>query len=133
MSWGPPPPQPGSAAPRRNPAAGRDSASSGDLGTTSRRPASARHAAAAPTTPSRRYSTPELTLKQVEHLRGQLRRARERGLQPQLCRRCNCTTVYCYLEYYKRGGTKYLYACETCLQHTSRLEVSEEDYDFLAN
>mmetsp|Transcript_60906 Transcript_60906/g.123515 ORF Transcript_60906/g.123515 Transcript_60906/m.123515 type:complete len:106 (+) Transcript_60906:80-397(+) len=105
MSWGPPPPRPTSAA----------------------RPSSSQ-AGAGPS----RYNT-NLQPKQVQYLLEQLRKAREAGVEPTICERCKRKAFYCYYDYYKRGGTKYLYACEHCLHRSSRLEVSEEDYDFLAN
>ena len=74
-----------------------------------------------------------LTQVQVDHLKQEIRKAKDRGASAHQCKKCKSMSAYVYKNFEKRGGTKYLYGCEKCLNHWSDLVVSEEDYDFLSN
>eukprot|EP01031_Cornospumella_fuschlensis_P026121 gene26121-31542_t len=72
-----------------------------------------------------------LTPVQREYMMRRVQERKAEGKPVHECNKCHKQSAYCYNSFPKRGGTKYLYACERCGFYWSRLEVSEEDYDFL--
>jgi len=74
-----------------------------------------------------------LTPIQIEHKKKEFQKCKERGVEPTECAQCKKDTMYMYMSFEKRGGTKYLHCCASCYYSFSKLIVSEEDYDFLAN
>jgi hypothetical protein len=74
-----------------------------------------------------------LTPLQLEVKVKQIAECKKKGVKGIQCGQCKKMTSYCYTSFPKRGGTKYLYCCEVCFFTSSRLDVSEEDYDFLSN
>ena len=70
---------------------------------------------------------------ELQHKKDEVKKCKERGVTPSLCKKCGQETVYMYNSFFKRGGTKYLYCCENCFHRSSKLVVSEDDYDFLSN
>eukprot|EP01031_Cornospumella_fuschlensis_P026122 gene26122-31543_t len=73
-----------------------------------------------------------LTKIQRDSMMQRVREKKAEGKPAHECRKCRKVSAYCYNSFSKRGGTKYLYACEKCMYHWSDLVVSEEDYDFLS-
>lgn len=73
-----------------------------------------------------------LTPVELQHRMNNVQSCINRGIKPSECRKCHNNTLYMYNSFSKRGGVKYLYCCGTCFTYSSKLEVSEEDYDFLS-
>lgn len=71
---------------------------------------------------------------QLQSMKSRIEACKAAGIwKPTECKECKQTTDYMYNKYSKRGGIKYLYCCSTCWSQRSELDVSEDDYDFLAN